>query len=74
MLASQPDEMAVQSLPKNLGAIDAEGLRPTLNLGGLSIGNTETEHCHTHKTTTYDRLRSAPGQQSPGTRLSASYP
>ena len=44
----------MQGIAENLGAIDSEGVCPTLYLGGIVIGNPKAQHRHTAKNNTYD--------------------
>ena len=44
----------MQGIAENLGAIDSEGVCPTLYLGGIVVGNPKAQHRHTAKNNTYD--------------------
>ena len=44
----------MQGIAENLGAIDPEGVCPTLYLGGIVVGNPKAQHRHTAKNNTYD--------------------
>jgi hypothetical protein len=54
--AIQNDEVAMQSVAQNLGAVDAEGIGPVLNQGRVFLRHTEAKHRHTAKNIAYDNL------------------
>lgn len=43
----QPIEVPAQGFAQQLGTVDAERLGPSSGLVGISVGDTEAEHCHT---------------------------